>query len=181
MKKLIPFIFALFAIGLTGCKELSKLTIIKLPYSVEIVIPDNLPILASPTPIETPEVQTNTETSLGNQGYNLNMVEKVSLEKFELVIKSPSDGDLNFFKSIKIYIAAEGLPETLVAEKDVPDSDGTRLTTITLNCKDVDLKDYFLKDKITFKTTVTTDAIVSPEYKLDAKSVFAVDLDVLGL
>ncbi len=181
MKKISLLLLSMvLLIGITGCKKISKLTQVRIPYSTQITVPGNLPILQTPMPIATPAIPTNTESTLKNMGYNLDMVERIEIEKFDLELNTPEDGDLNFFNTIQVYIKADGLEEVLLAEKAVPESE-TKLTKVTLDCENTDLLEYFKKPEFTLRAMVSTDRIVTQEHIIDVKSVFMVDVKFLGL
>lgn len=165
----------------TGCKEAaSKLTQIRIPYSTQFTLPANLPIINTPYPVAAPTIPINTEATLKAMGYKMDLVERFEIEKIEMELNSPDDGDLNFFKSIQIFIEAPGLDRVLIAEKTIPDSE-TKLTKIDLDCKKINLLEYFKKDEITLSASLTTDQVIMREHVIDAKLGFMVDVKVLGL
>ena len=182
MKKIsitLLLIATLFA-GFTGCKEVSKLTQVRLPYSTQFTIPEIPVIMNSPIPVVSPAIPTNIETTLEGLGFKMDLVERIEIEKFDMELNAPADGDLNFFNTIQIYIEAEGLEKVLLAEKTVEES-ASKLSKVSLDCKNINLLDYFKNPEITLSATVTTDKLVTREHTIDAKSVFMVDVKVLGL
>lgn len=184
-KNFLLFLSIILLIGISGCNKVSEITEelkevkipVKIPYSTQLTLPDSLPILENPIPIATPS--TDTESALKNLGHNLNKVERIEIEKFDLVLNAPEGGDLNFFNTIQIFIVAEGLDEVLLAEKTVPESEA-QLAQISLDCKNTDILAYFKKPEFTLRALVTTDRVVTEKYVIDAKSVFRVDVKILG-
>ncbi|MHB9055501.1 MAG: hypothetical protein ACYC2P_05025 [Paludibacteraceae bacterium] len=177
-KSLIAIIALVFIF--TGCKKASELTQIRMPYTSQVTIPDQTPVLNIPYPVSTPPITTNTESVIQNSGSNINLVDRIYLEKLDLVLNKPSGGNLDFLDNIKIYIEADGLAKTLIAQKAVPKSP-TNVTTISLDCIDVDLLEYFKKSEVKITSEITTDGVVVGEHVIDIKSVFMIDLNILGL
>lgn len=173
-------LLVLVVVFTNGCKKASELTQIRMPCTAQITVPDQVPIIGTPYPFSTPPIPTKTETVLKNEGYNLNLVEKISLEKLDLVLNSPSGGNLDFLNTIKIYIEADGLPKVLMAQKVVPGSP-TNITSVSLDCEDVDLKEYFKKSEVKITSEVTIDKTVFGEHVIDINSVFLIDVNILGL
>lgn len=180
MKYKVMILPIVLAVIFSGCKKASDLTKVRMPYSTQITVPDQLPLVNIPYPFSTPPIPTKTETVLKNEGYNLSLVEKIYLDKLDLVLNSPSGGNIDFLKTIKIYIEADGLPKTLIAQKDVPDSP-TNITKVSLDCIQTDLLEYFKKSEVIISSEVTTDKTVFGEHKIDINSVFLIDVNVLGL
>lgn len=169
-----------FLIVFLGCKEASKQTQTTIPYSTKFTVPNDLPEINTPYPIVSLTIPTNTETTLQNKGYKLNMVERIELEKINLVLNSPTDGDLGFFRAIQIYAEADGLEKVLLAEKTIENST-KKLTEISLDCKKINLLGFFKQPEIMLTALVTTDQKVTHEYTIDVISVCMADIKVFGL
>ena len=177
MKKLM-FPLILIVLSLTGCKSMDKLTQFDMNFNQSFTIPATTPI-ALPFPIQTPEIQTNSETFFTTHHIDPNLIEKVSLKKLELTVSSPADGDFGFIKTIEISIAAEGQDDVKIAWlEDVPVGAGS---TLTVNVSNVDLKAFIMKEKFSLKIKASTDETTTSDYTIDAKSVFLLDANILGL
>jgi len=177
MKKLM-FPLILIVLGLTGCKSLSKLTQFEMDFSQSFTFPATTPISLLPT-IQTPEIQTNSETYFSSHNIDPDLIEKVSLKKLDLKISSPADGDFGFLKSIEIYIAAEGQNDIKIAWlDDVPVGAGS---TLSMNMSNVDLKAFIMKEKFSLKIKASTDETTTSDYTIDTKTVFLLDANILGL
>lgn len=76
------------------------------------------------------------------------------MTKFDVSV-SGSGANLDFLKSITIYIKAANVGEQLIAGK----SDfGTGITSASLDVYDVNIKDFIFQDNIQFRVVVTFDA-----------------------
>jgi len=178
MKKLM-FPLLLIVLGLTGCKSLSKLTQFDMDYNQSFTIPSIPTPIALPFPIQTPEIQTNSETYFSSHNIDPDLIEKVSLKKLDLTISAPADGDFGFLKTIEISIAAEGQDDVKIAWlEDVPVGAGS---TLSMNVSNVDLKAFIMKEKFNLKIKASTDEATTSEYTIDAKTVFSLDANILGL
>jgi hypothetical protein len=136
------------------------------------------PITAVPLETITPDVATHSDILFSANKTRADLVEAVKLTGLVLSVKTPEGGDLNFLKSVDIYVRAEGLPEVRIAYKDnVPDDVGA---TLALDVTGVDLTEYFKKDKYQLKIDVTSDQAVSQDYGVNAHATFFVNAKVLG-
>jgi hypothetical protein len=105
------------------------------------------------------------------------MIESVKLEEMKLTITSPAGKSFSFLKDIQLYLSAPNLPEILVAEKlNVSSTTGELL----LDVKDVELKEYLKKDKLSLRSQVLTDEMLTQSIQIKADSRFFVDAKILG-
>jgi len=176
MKK---YLFALLIVAplIVGCNALSKLTMFELPFTQSITIPA-MPASNTPVPLAISGIKTNIDSVLNSLSLSSDLIQKVTLKKMEFTLTSPTDGNLNFIKSVEIYITAEGLDDVKIASSgDVSDNS----KNLVLTAADVDLKDFILKDEFGLKVITTTDKATLVEQKIDISFNFLVDLKILGL
>ncbi len=178
------FIIAALAVITVSCSlfdKLDELTKFDLPYdtSVNIEASVDLPIPAGQTlSIPTPPITTNSEKQFEVNKTAKNLIEEIKLKELTLKVKTPEDGNFDFMNSIKLYISAEDLDDTLIASAtDIPK--GT--TEINLVVEDVDLTPYITGNEISFKVKTVTGEIVTQNMEIDLHSVFHVDAKILGL
>lgn len=177
MMKQILFILTV-AVGLTSCEKARELTQFRIETNTTVTIPSasgvNLPVT-----ILTPDVETNSTSTFENNNTRADLIEEIRLESSNLQITSPSSANFDFLKSIEIYIQADNLPETLIAEKqDIQNGQGQSLQ---LDVTGVDLTEYMTKSSIDLRVTVVTDEIPSSDIDIDVTNVFFVDARILGL
>ena len=176
MKK---YLFALLIVAplIVGCNALSKLTMFELPFTQSITIPA-MPASNTPVPLAISGIKTNIDSVLNSLKLSSDLIQKVTLKEMEFTLTSPTDGNLNFIKSVEIYITAEGLDDVKIASSgDVSDNS----KNLVLTAADVDLKDFILKDEFGLKVITTTDKATLVEQKIDISFNFLVDLKILGL
>ena len=177
-------IIAVLAVITASCNlfnKLDELTKFDLPYnsSVNIEASVNLPIPAGQVlTIPTPPITTNSEKQFEVNKTAKNLIEEIKLKEMTLKVKTPENGNFDFMKSIKLYISAEDLDDTLIASaNDIPK--GSK--EISLTVEDVDLTPYITGNEISFKVTTVTGEIVTQDMQIDIHSVFHVDAKILGL
>lgn len=185
MKKisLLILLIASIFIGFTECKQMSRFSHLTIPLSntSQFPIPGNLPIINTPYSIASlPATITDIEAALTERGYKVEMVERVEVQSLDLVLHTPEDGDLSFFKTIQVYIEADGLEKVLLAEKTILEST-TRLTEISLDCKKINLSDYLQKEGVKLSADITTKQEVIREHVIDVNSELKIDVKVLDL
>ncbi|HEV7622288.1 MAG TPA: hypothetical protein VGO09_11155, partial [Flavisolibacter sp.] len=135
MKKTILFCTAL--VLFYSCKKISQLLTFDISDSQTIQIPPSSPVNApviSPVP-----VSTNSQQTFQNNHTTASLVKNVSLQKLTLTVTSPSSGNFDFVKTIKIYIGTSTSDSVLLATKDnIP----TGVSSIELTPSNVQLDKY---------------------------------------
>ena len=176
MRRLI-FIFVLIIAITSGCDKISKLTQFNLEYDETVEVPATLGVNI-PFSVQTPDIETNSESSFSVNDTRKENIEKIILTEMNLSVGSPADGTFSFLKSIKVYISADNLDEIEIAWKNnVPENIGDSLS---LETTDADLKEYIKKESFNLKVTTVTDEIIATNYSIDIHSVFFVDAKILG-
>jgi hypothetical protein len=136
------------------------------------------PVTPFPVSVVTPEISTHSDVAFDANNTRADLVEQIVMKQLDLSVQSPSGGSLSFLKSVDIHATAEGLPYVRVAYKDqVPANVGS---TLSLDVTNVELREYFKKEKYSLRITVTTDEAVTQEYEVKAHGVFFVDAKILG-
>jgi hypothetical protein len=162
----------------TGCQKIEKFTQFKIVYHSEAVIPATVNINV-PYDIPLPPVTTDTEQTFENNNTHKDLIEKIVLEQLNAKIIDPANGDFSFLSSIEIYISTAEMPEKKIAwSYHIPDNAGSELE---LDTTDDDLQAYLKADKFKLRVRVTTDELITNDYRLDIKTVFFVDAKILGV
>jgi len=175
MKKSIIFITALSFL-LFGCKKAEELTQFNIDYTTEVTIPSSSG-LNLPFDVFTPDMETNSSSKFAVNDTRKDKVEVISLTKLQLVLKTPSNSDFGFLKSIEVYIDADGLSEKRVAfDTDIPSTIGKILN---LEVVSDNLKDYIIKDEFSLRVKTVTDEAISRDHVIDINSTFFVDAKIL--
>ncbi len=171
MKKIIGFSFiaALLVFGIS-CKkeEAKKLTEFDINYSTNLTIPSaSVPVTSSsitPTTVEftTPNVPTQQATKFSAEGTAKSLIDQIKMTKFDISV-SGAGANLDFLKSLTVYIKASGVGEQMVATKtNIPSG----LTAVSMDLQDVNIKDYIFQDNIQFRVVATFDATAATDQVL---------------
>jgi hypothetical protein len=164
MKKIIfySFIIGLIGIGIS-CKkkdEANKLTEFDINYSSNITIPTASMTVSNPsltpTTVEftTPNVPTQQSSKFSSEGTAQRLIDEIKMTKYDISV-SGAGANLNFLKSLTIYIKAANVGEQLIASKsNIP----TGVTSVSMDLQDVNIKDYIFQDNIQFRVVATFDA-----------------------
>ena len=145
-------------------------------YDESIVIPSSTGINL-PFNIITPDIETDSKSSFEVENTNKDLIEKINLSRFQLIITSPNNGDFKFLNSISAFISADNLPEVKMAWKDsISENIGN---TLLLDISNTDLKEYIIKDKINLRLNTVTDEILSSDYQIDIHLEFFIDAKIL--
>lgn len=166
MKKLTTLLsFSLVLVGLMSCQktkdDINKATEFDMNYSTSVPIPSN-PNYTVTTPVDlsTPEISTGSSDRFKTESTAKDLITEIKMTKFVI---SNSAGNLNFLKSISIYLKTSGKGEQLVAVKtNIPEN----ATTMDADLQDVNIKDYLFNDKIQFRLSATITSGLSSDQNL---------------
>ncbi len=178
MKKII--VLSLIAIGFVGmysCKKLDKLTTFHLEYKSSVTVPANS-VINLPLSLTTPNITTDSKGTFENNNTNRDLVQEIKLDKMNITVTAPQGSNLDFLKSIEVFISAEGLDEIRVASKfEIPDG----LTSLDLDYINDNLKDYVLKDSIKLRVKTISDKATTQDTDLEVLTRFWVNAKILGI
>lgn len=94
------------------------------------------------------EEQTNSKQYLEQYNISESKLKTVKMEEFEAIIQQPANQTFDFMEWIEIYVSAPGLDEQLAVEKK-PIPKGIK--SFKFDSKNVELKDYFLKETMSYR------------------------------
>ncbi|MBC7694903.1 MAG: hypothetical protein H7141_05580 [Burkholderiales bacterium] len=164
MKKVLSFSFIITLIGLNlSCKkkEVDKLTEFDINYTNNITIPSSSITVTTPTTtveFTTPNVPTQQATKFSEAGTSQSLINEIKMTRLNLSAISTSTtttANLDYLKSITIFIKASGVGETMIASKsDIP----VGLTSVLMDMQDMNIKEYIFKDNIQFRVLAIFDA-----------------------
>lgn len=176
MKNAAVLIFAVLVFtGITSCQktkdQVNKAAEFDMNYSTGDItipsasIPSTLTGSSATTQVvefNTPEISTASASKFTSESTTQDLIEEIKMTKFNI---SNSSGNLNFLKSISIYIKTSGLGDLLVATKTVVPQN---VSSFNADLTDVNIKQFIFKDKIQFKVSATfyTNSGASGEQKL---------------
>lgn len=171
MKKIV---FLCFLAALTffnlSCKkeEANKLTEFDINYSTNLTIPSASMTVSNPTvtPITveftTPNVPTKQSSTFSAQKTAQNLVDEIKMTKFDISV-SGAGANLDFLKSLTIYVKASNVGEQVIASKsNIPSG----LTAVSMDLQDVNIKNFIFQENIQFKVVATFDATAATDQVL---------------
>lgn len=172
MKKKISFYVLIALIGfIVSCKkkEVDKLTEFDIYYTTNLTIP-SASITVPPTPttsveFTTPNIPTQQSTKFKEEGTAQNLIDEIKMTRFTIsaIGTGTTTANLDYLKSITIYIKASGVGETSIAYKsNIP----TGISSIAVDLEDVNIKEYIFKDNIQFRVLAIFDASSSSSQTL---------------
>lgn len=157
MKKLFAALLVSCIVVLNlSCKKtkekVDELTEFDISYSNNISVPSQTMSMNVPVDFTTPDIPTQSNQKFLEHKTTQDLVDYIKFTKFRI---SVSSGNLDFLKSLSIYVKASGMGEQLIATKNpIP----TGLTTLDLDLLDVNIKTFIIQPNMQFRVTVTIDA-----------------------
>ena len=164
----ISSLIAFFMTFVVSCKkeEANKLTEFDINYSTNLTIPSASMTVSNPsvtpTTVEftTPNVPTQQSSKFSSEGTAKNLIDEIKMTKFDV---SVSSGNLDFLKSLTVYIKAVNVGEQMVATKsNIP----VGATSVSMDMQDVNIKDFIFQDNIKFRVVATFDATAATDQTL---------------
>lgn len=167
------YFLPLLLVFLFSCE---KWTQFEMDFNSQAVIPSSVGI-SLPVNIETPEQETNSETTFAVNDTRKDLIEEIRLLDLEITIDVPNGSDFSFLESIEIYLAAEDLTEVLIASNSniTPDTEKLILTP-----EDKDLQEYIKKEDFSIRLVTITDELITQDHQLTIYSNFFVDAKILN-
>jgi hypothetical protein len=150
MKKTVVFLLSALAIaGVSFCKktkdEVNKALQFDIPYSTMQTIPGASVSVSGPAEFVTPNSATESASTFKKYNTSPDLVDEIKMTKFTITNQG---GNLDFLKSISVYIRATGLADVLVANKnDVPKGS----TSVNCDMSGANIKQHIFKDSIRFR------------------------------
>lgn len=167
-------LFSLFvALSFSSCNTIDDLLSFTIDNKTTINIKSSFPI-GSPFEVVTPEVTTNSNSSLENNKTKASLVKDVKLKSLQLVIKSPENKNFTFLKSIRLYISTNDSNEIELAYQENVNSTSN---AIYLECTSAKLDEYLKTDSYQIRTQVTMKETLTEDIKVDANMKFKVTAD----
>lgn len=163
MKQLACALILLMVITFNlSCKK-NKVTEFDIDYSTTLSIPSSSITVNVPADFNTPEINTDSKNKFISEKTVQNLVDEIKMTRFDLSVAS---GNLNFLKSLNIYLKTSGLGDVLIATKTVIPQN---VSSFGMDLQDVNVKEYIFNDKIQFRVTVTiqTGLTATQQLKMD--------------
>lgn len=148
MKKTISIVALLaLIIGLNvSCKK--KPVEFDIDYTNTVTIPSTAVSINVPADFDSPEISTESKSKFSSNNTAKELIDEIKMTKFDL---SVANGNLDFLKSLKIYLKTSELGDILIASKtNIPQG----VSTVGMDLQDVNIKEYIFKDKIQFRVNV---------------------------
>ncbi|MFT4756201.1 MAG: hypothetical protein ACI91R_000846 [Vicingaceae bacterium] len=169
-------LLALVIMSSFGCKELEKLTQFTMSFNSKITIPSTS-IVDLPVSVRTPAIPTNSEALFSQNETNAASIDEIQLQSMTLTIDNPANSTFNFFKSVEVFMDADGLSEVSLGSKtDVVDG----LISLDLTTTGANIKEYILRNEFTIRVQTTTDETINSDHEININTVFFVDAKILG-
>lgn len=153
--------------GITSCQkakdEINKATEFDMSYSTQFSIPSTSISVTQPVDFTTPDIPTQSSSRFISEQTTQDLIDEIKMTKF--VISNPN-GNLDYLKSLSIYLKTSGLGDILVATKsNIPEN----TSTVNADLNDINIKQYIFKDKIQFRVnvTITTGLTADQTLKID--------------
>lgn len=163
---------------LINCSVVDDLTKFDIDYEIEYTIPP-VSIINIPISLNTPDIETENETTFENNSTNKNLIESIRLKSIIINITNPENANFNFLKEIRIFIKTENTVETEIANlMDIENSNSRVLELETFN---KELKDYVKEDQFTLRVIAIADETTSEQIDITIKNIFTVDAKILGI
>ena len=176
MKKTIGILLITCLIVFISCKkDVNKLTEFDINYSTNLTIPSASITVTTPTTsveFTTPNVPTQQSSKFSAEGTAQSLIDEIKMTKFDISV-SGAGANLDFLKSLTVYIKASSVGEQIVATKsNIP----VGVTSVSMDLQDVNIKSYIFQDNIQFRVlaifdgTSATDQVLKMDETVHVKA-----------
>jgi hypothetical protein len=161
-KSLSVFIILVIVVFGLSCKK-NKATEFDINYTTTLTVPSTSITVNVPADFNTPDINTDSKNKFVSEKTVQSLVSEIKMAKFDL---SVANGNLNFVKSLNIYLKTSGLGDILIATKTVIPQN---VAAFGMDLQDVNIKDYIFNDKIQFRVTliIQTGLTATQQLKMD--------------
>ena len=177
MKKLSIILIGLFFGTAISCKKFDEKTQFDMTFVESVTVESSVGV-DLPFDIYTPERETNSEATFAVNDTRKDLIEEITINYLRLELTSPDGSDFSFLESIDIYLAADGLGETLIAWSEDVGEESTEILDLIVT--EADLKEFIKKDKFTLRVNTVTDEFLTSDHQIDILSSFHVDAKIFG-
>jgi len=169
MRNIIAMVLASGVLLLTGsCRKVNEATQFNLSYSTTLAVPAASIIVSTTQDFVSDEIETGTADKFKNENTSQDLIDEVTMTEFKMAADS---GNLDYLKSIAIYVRGTGLQDQLVAQKtNIPAGQ----TTINLDMTGANIKEHLFKPAIRYRATITFNATVTKNQHLKMDQTFLV-------
>jgi hypothetical protein len=179
MKKLFTVIAsALILVGISSCQKtkekINELTEFDLTYSTTQAVPANTLAINVPVDFTTPNVPTESATKFANQNTAQSLISEIKFTNFNISVNS---GNLDFLKTVSIYIKAAGVGEQLIGTKAVVPAG---VMSFNLDLSDVNVMNYIFQPNIQFRIRLETDGVTAGQQDLKLSQTLRVKATLLN-
>lgn len=160
--------FILFDLSCKKKEEANKLTQFDIDYSTNLAIPSASITVTTPTTsveFTTPNVPTQQASKFSAEGTSQSLISEIIMTRFNVTAVSTgtTTANLDYLKSLTIYIKAAGVGEEIVATKsNIP----TGTTSIAMDLTGTNIKNYIFQDNIQFKVLAIFDGSAASDQTL---------------
>lgn len=181
MKKL--FLLVIVTAGLamaSSCKKtkekIDELTEFDMNYSYSLTIPSTSVSASATVPVDfvTSDISTNSNSKFSAQNTASDKVSEIKLTKFNV---NTTATNLDYLKSLTIYIQAAGQPEVQLASKTtIP----TGVNSFDMDLSDTNIKEYIFGSTFKLRVAVMVDANISTNQVLKLDQTMHVKATLLN-
>jgi hypothetical protein len=178
--KRLPIIALICLLGASGCQKVKHLADISvdIPYSTQVAVPQvsadtaGAPLPGGGVTLDLPPVSvaTNSQQYLADYHTAASKILQVNLKAMTIQIAAPAGQNFDYMDSVQIYLGAPGQPEALVAwQYGISKGISTLVLATDAN---VNLKDYFVQETITFRMKTHINAVPASGEQLNIGAIF---------
>lgn len=155
--------FVLFSLSCRKTKnKINDATEFDMTYTSEVSVPSVSVSITAPAEFTSPDIPTFSSATFAAQNTAQDLIDEIKLTKFTITNKNAA-GNLDFIKSITIFINADNLGDVVVANKtNVP----TGVNSFSADMTGANIKEHLFKEKIRFKVKVTASTVPGADQKI---------------
>ncbi len=160
-------------IGTASCKKVNESTQFNLTYSTSLAVPAASIVVSTTQDFVTDEMETGIAEKFKQNGTSTDLVDEIKMTEFKLTADT---GNVDYLKSISIYVRGSGLNDVLVAQRsNIP----AGLTSVNLDMTGANIKEHLFKEKIRYRASITFNATSTKSHNLKMDQTYLVKAKLL--
>jgi hypothetical protein len=146
--------------GIGSCRKINEATQFSIDYSTTLSVPAASIIVSNTQEFVTSETATGTADRFKSEGTSQDLIDEVVMTQFRIAADS---GNLDYLRSVSIYIRGAGLSDVLVAQKNNIPAGSTFVQT---DMTGANIKEHIFKETIRYRVVITFNAASTQDHNL---------------
>jgi hypothetical protein len=156
----VMLLFSAVLAGTGSCKKINEATEFSMDYSTSLAVPAGSVVVSTTQDFLSSEIETGSASKFSSEGTSRDLIDEIRMTKFVITADS---GNLDYLRSISIYVRGNGLSDVLVAQQsNIPAGS----TSVQAQMTQANIKEHIFKETIRYRATITFNTGSTKDHNL---------------